>query len=404
MSVTVLHPGSSSLLRGLATRLDSPARGEAVSDTVLRTVFPDRAGDRGFVATLRRCSMENVACASGVLAGRLALTDVDASCAREFAALVARLGIPLPELERAYRVGVERLWQEWFDLCRGSEGHGELPDLLGGSTSLLFGYVDQVLQQVVARHTEVTEEMAATSEDRRRELVLALLDGSEPTPETDAALGYRMRGTHVGLLFTGDGQREVTRALSALRERSGAWGSLLVRPDASAWFGWLGYPDRVDSGRLELLRRTAGGLDVEISIGEPGRGLAGFRRGNETARRTAGLRATLYRAPSCLCSRDLRLESLLLTQPESARRFVRDELGELAGSGERSGRIRATLLASLTAGSQAKAAIALGIHENTVRMRIRAAAQELGAALSERRTELLVALRLCEALGPVDAS
>jgi hypothetical protein len=40
------------------------------------------------------------------------------------------------------------------------------------------------------------------------------------------------------------------------------------------------------------------------------------------------------------------------------------------------------------------------VHENTVRLRIRVAAEELGTALSERRTELLVALRLCEALGP----
>jgi DNA-binding PucR family transcriptional regulator len=54
----------------------------------------------------------------------------------------------------------------------------------------------------------------------------------------------------------------------------------------------------------------------------------------------------------------------------------------------------------LSAGSQARAATELGVHENTVRLRVRCAGEELGAALSERRTELLVALRLCEALGP----
>jgi DNA-binding PucR family transcriptional regulator len=54
----------------------------------------------------------------------------------------------------------------------------------------------------------------------------------------------------------------------------------------------------------------------------------------------------------------------------------------------------------LAVGSQARAATELGVHENTVRLRIRGAGEELGTALTERRTELLVALRLCEALGP----
>jgi DNA-binding PucR family transcriptional regulator len=96
----------------------------------------------------------------------------------------------------------------------------------------------------------------------------------------------------------------------------------------------------------------------------------------------------------------LRLETFLLENPDSARRFINDELGGLAADTERAQRIRDTLLTWLAAGSQARAAAELGVHENTVRLRVRCAGEELGAALSERRTELLVALRLCEALGP----
>lgn len=401
MSVTVLQPGSSSLVRGLATRVDVAARADSVSGAILSTVFAERSRDATFVAMLSRCSQENVASVVEVLAGRLALPDIDARCAQEFAALVARLGIPLSELERSYWVGVERLWQDWFDLCRSSssDSQGELPDLLGGSTSLLFGYVDRVLAQVVQRYTVVSEEMSATSEDRRRELVLRLLDGDVADP-SEMLLGYRIRATHVGLLFNSSSRREVTRALTELRERSGAWGALLVQWDAGSWFGWLGYHDVVNAGRSDVLRRTATELGGSVAIGEPGRGLPGFRRTHQTARRTAELRPTLHRPPSCLCARDLRLETLLLENPESARRFVRDELGELAADTERAQRIRHTLLTWLAVGSQAKAAAELGVHENTVRMRVRVAAEELGSALSERRTELLVALRLCQALGP----
>ena len=378
------------------------ARAHSVSGAILRTVFPERARDATFVAILSRCSQENVASVVEVLAGRLALSDIDARCAQEFAALVARLGIPLAELERSYWVGVERLWQDWFDLCRSSssDSQGELPDLLGGSTSQLFGYVDQVLAKVVRRYTEVSDEMSATSEDRRRELVLRLLDGDVADP-SELLLGYRIRATHVGLLFSSGSRREVTRALTEMRERSGASGVLLVQSDAGTWFGWLGYHDGVNPGRLDVLRRTATGLGSLVAIGEPGRGLPGFRRTHQTARRTARLRPTLHRPPSCLCARDLRLETLLLENPEAARGFVSDELGELANGTERAQRIRETLLTWLAVGSQAKAAAELGVHENTVRMRVRVAAEELGSALAERRTELLVALRLCQALGPL---
>lgn len=404
MSVTILEPGSNLLVRGLATRLDVTAIGESVRDAILSAVFPDRAQDDTFVASLGRCTRENVAGVVEVLAGRIALRDVDGHNAREFAGLVARLGIPLSELERSYWVGVERLWQDWFDLCRmtSAESKAELPDLLGGSTSLLFGYVDRVLSQVVERYTIVTDEMSATCEDRRREVVLRLLDGSatEAGDAVDTLLGYRMRATHVGLLFTSENSREATRALAALREASKAPVSLLVQPDAGTWFGWLGYHDGVDNRRLEKLRLTATELGEPVTIGDPGRGLAGFCRSHQTARRTAELRSTLRQPPSCLCARDMRLETFLLENPASARRFITDELGGLAADTERAQRIRGTLLTWLAVGSQAKAATELGVHENTVRMRVRCAAEELGAGLADRRTELLVALRLCEALGP----
>jgi hypothetical protein len=407
VSVTVLEPGTNGLVRGLATRVDVDARAESVAKTILTTVFPDRESDSTFVATLYRCTAENVGGVMDVLAGRLALRDVDARCAREFAGLVAQLCIPLAELERSYWVGVERLWQEWFDLCRVStaDGKTELPELLGGSTSLLFGYVDRALAQVVAHYTTVANEMASTSEDRRRDLVMRLLDGTatESKEAVDATLGYRMRATHVAVLISTDGRRAANRTLTALRERSGAPVAVLVQPDAGTWYGWLGYHDGVDAARLEELRREATDVGELVVIGEPGHGLAGFRRSFESAKRTAALRATLRNAPTCLCARELRLETFLLENPEAARRFIADELGELAEDDERAHRIRATLLTWLAAGSQAKAAAELGVHENTVRLRVRCAGEKLGAALSERRTELLVALRLSEALGPEPA-
>jgi hypothetical protein len=406
VSVTVLEPGSNRPVRALARHLDIPAGAASVSRTILDSVFADRCEDAAFVAALDRCSHENVANLVEVLTGRLALHDVDAECPREFAALAARLGIPLAELERAYWVGVERLWQEWFELCHTSSrgASTELRDLLGGSTSLLFGYVDRVLAQVVARYGSVHEEMAATREDRRRELVAALLNG-EPTALSEAAaeelLGYRLRRTtHVALWFESDDARRITRALATLRTQTSATGSLLVRGDGGTWYGWLGYLGKGRAGVLSDLRRAAAATGELVTLGDPRGGQAGFRTSHEGARRTAALRGSLHAPEACLSAHELRLEALLLESPDSARRFVEDELGGLAADSERAGRTRDTLLAWLASGSQAQAAVELGVHENTVRQRIRYAAEELGTSPSERRTELLVALRLCAALGP----
>jgi len=406
VSVTVLEPGSSRPVRALARRLDIPAGAASVSGAILDSVFAERREDTAFVTALDRCSQENVANLVEVLAGRLGLQDVDADCPREFAALVARLGIPLAELERAYWVGVERLWQEWFELCHTSSrgASGELRDLLGGSTSLLFGYVDRVLAQVVARYSAVTDEMASTREDRRRELVAALLE-DRPTElseaEAEELLGYRLRRTtHVALWFESDDARRITRALAALRTQTSATCSLLVRGDGGTWYAWLGYLGTGHAGVLGDLHRAAAATGELVTLGDPRGGRAGFRTSHESARRTAAMRGSLHSADACLSAHELRLEALLLESPHSARRFVTEELGGLAADTERAGRTRDTLLAWLSSGSQAQAAAELGVHENTVRQRIRYAAEELGTSPSDRRTELLVALRLCAALGP----
>lgn len=409
MSVTVLEPGSSRSVRALARRLDISVGAASVSGAILESVFADRLEDTAFVTALDRCSHENVANLVEVLAGRLGLNEVDTECPREFAALTASLGIPLAELERAYWVGVERLWQEWFELCHTSSrgASGELRDLLGGSTSLLFGYVDRVLAQVVARYGSVTDDMASTREDRRRELVAALLDG-EPTELGEAAaeelLGYRLRRTtHVALWFesgSAESVRRITRALATLRAQTAATGSLLVRGDGGTWYGWLGYLGTAHAGILGDLRRAAAATGELVTLGDPRGGRGGFRTSHESARRTAALRGSLHSVGTCLSAHELRLEALLLQSPESGRRFVAEELGDLAADTERAGRIRDTLLAWLSSGSQAQAAVELGVHENTVRQRIRYATEELGTSPSERRTELLVALRLCAALGP----
>jgi len=136
---------------------------------------------------------------------------------------------------------------------------------------------------------------------------------------------------------------------------------------------------------------------------EPGAGLAALRRTREQALEAArGQRALGAGGHKCLWAREVRLESLLLNDEERAREFVAEELGQLAASDPQAQRLRETLLAWLATGSHVSAAAILGVHENTVRNRIRTAEDLLGTSLLPRRTELQVALRLGSVLSALE--
>jgi hypothetical protein len=370
----------------------------SVHEAIVSTVFPDYAGQPGFERALGECVRENVQAIVDILAGEVEVDDVRPDRALAFAELVTCLDVPEGALERAYWVGVERFWQEWVS---SSQALGMPDDSLGEITTTVFSYARRVLELVAARRG--TTGVRDGAEQRRRELVEDLLGGSveRPRQELENALGYRLRGTHLALLIEGE-RAAAQRGVAALRERTGAWGSITMQHGGDRCAAWLGYPRPVDTAVMDGLRDAISGFARRVgpvAVGEPGAEIDGLRRSHRQACRAAEVRDKLAEQAECLWYRDVRLESLLLDDPPAARLFVDEELGDLAEDTARAARIRETLRVSLTAGSQARAAAELGVHENTVRLRIRSATELLGDVLAERRTELLVALRLRRALG-----
>ena len=98
--------------------------------------------------------------------------------------------------------------------------------------------------------------------------------------------------------------------------------------------------------------------------------------------------------PALLTYRDVALEILLLHDPALARVFVRKELGRLADGSAEAARLRETLEVSYRLTSHVATAEQLAVHEHTVRNRLQKTEQLLGHPLTERRTEVQVALRL----------
>lgn len=391
----------------VAARLNAKALARSVHDAIAASVFPGYVGDSAFDAALARCVDGNVQSVLDIAAGRMTLEESDPEFALAFAAMVAELGIPFGTLERAYWVGVERFLREWIARSRSISEQDAVAfdDLMGDPTEAVFPYVMRVLDLVADRYQAVERERSRSGEDRRRALVEQLLDGSVTThlQEFDNILRYRLRGAHIALLFEPGERSVVQRALARLCDQTGAWGSLVVQRGASSWAVWLGYPKDLDEQKLHTVRRAIVNLEEPVAVGGPGLGIEGIRQSHLEAARAAELRPVLAAPPKCLWYRDVRLEAFLLDDTSAAQRFVVEELGELAEDSERARRIRETLLASLATGSHARAAAELGVHENTVRLRVRSATEVLGEALNERRTELLVALRLRQALGSARA-
>lgn len=392
-------PGMSDVAGGLT--VDTVTR--SVHEAIVEQVFPRHAKESGFDAALFRCVSGNVESVVDIAAGRLAVAESDPASALAFAEMVADLGIPYGTLERAYWVGVERFMQEWIACSQrvAHHGQGTSGELIGDPTAAVFPYVRRVLDLVVTRYDDVVKALTGSGEERRRGVIDQLLAGTvaDYSQELDNILAYRLRGWHVAMVFDTGDHAVVRRMLARLGDQTGSWGSLVVPRGVGRLSAWLGYPREPDVVRLHQLRRAVAHGDGPVAVGGPGAGIDGIKQAHDEACRAAELRPMLASPPACVWYRDVRLEALLLDNVNAAHRFIAAELGALAEDTERAHRIRETLLASLATGSQARAAAELGVHENTVRLRVRSAIEVLGDALNARRTELLVALRLRRALG-----
>ena len=132
------------------------------------------------------------------------------------------------------------------------------------------------------------------------------------------------------------------------------------------------------------------------AFGSPGAGVTGFRASHRQAlhaRRVALLRGG---APgSVAVYRDEALAALASADVDHAREFVAAELGPLAGRDPTARRLADTLRVYLEEqSSPRRAAHRLGVHENTIANRVRAAEALLAGTVDDRTAELLVALRL----------
>lgn len=379
--------------RALAQGVDRDAMAATVAHALAEDLWAPHMADPAFREALHTSVRDNIGTILALFSGETTLADIRPPAEFQLTDMLAEMGVGVGEVERSYWVGMSTFWAEWFALAQAAadEGRGGLGEFVGPPTLLMFQSLIEVLAMVVDRHDTVSEQIRRGRDDTRRALVAQLVDGTSAASaaEAEQILGYRLSGTHLGLVLHVSGRREAERASDLLRTAAGARGSLLTLHGPGAWLAWLALP----AGRpvVDLTTAAAG---VPISTGQPADGLPGFLRTRADALEVAGLRRWFGDEPAVLRFCDVRLELLLLKDPAAAARFVADELGELGGDGERAERARDTLLDWLVTGSTSQTAARLTVHENTVRLRIAQAEELLPGDLRGRRAEVLAALRL----------
>ena len=318
-------------------------------------------------------------------------------------------GIPLPVLLRVYRVGHGFVYREWLAaLFAGDHPADWVGPLVERSMALSFAYVDAMSTHVAEAYARERAGSVRSADLVRAETVRAILSGADV--DLDAAsrrLGCELRHWHVGMVLWADpsdeGEGSVSRLEAAADDVAAGLGcsrAVLVPTARSMAWAWSTTPGRPDPDRLDEAGRRYRRDGVSVALGEPAEALAGFIRSHGEAiqaRRVCLLAARP--GGSVTAYRDVDLLALLTADVESARRLVETQLGALAADDDTALRLRATLRAYLEQDhSFAAAARQLGIHENTVKYRVRQCEEILGRPAGERSLKLAAALALADAL------
>ncbi|MEY7972678.1 PucR family transcriptional regulator [Saccharomonospora xinjiangensis] len=370
--------------------------------------------DESMVSLLSASVYQNLDTALRIFRHHIDPDRVEAPAAAvEYARRLAQRGTPVNDLVRAYYLGQTAILEKAFDeAIRLVSDPADLGACMRHALTTTFRFIDRVTRQVMVAYEEERGRWMLNRSAVRAARVRAVLDGETvDIGASEAALGYRLRGEHVGLVAWYPAQADPPDPLSGLETlahrlgRSGADGRggdpLFVPHDEMCAWIWLPLAaSEFDAGTIERIVTTLRD-DVRVALGEPARGVEGFRRTHSQALRVQSL--ALAAGEECapvLTFSDVGAVALMSSDLPSARTWVRYVLGPLSEDDPQHERLRETLRVFLaTGGSYTASAAVLSMHKNSVQYRVRKAEELLAVPLAERRLDVELALKLCHRLG-----
>lgn len=291
--------------------------------------------------------------------------------------------ISLDTVLRRYIAGYAVVWDFVMEEAdRGAVGHGSsLRRVQIRHASLL----DRLLAAVTGEYRREIERAARSPEQRRAELVLTILAGRQAD---SAELGYVLDAWHLGVIATGKNARGAVRDLAAALDCE----LLPVSRGEQTMWAWLGGRRRLTGSDVERLLPPRWPADVSLAMGEPGKGVQGWRLTHRQAQ--SALRVVLRRPQMLTRYIDVALLASALNDEVLETSLQETYLSPLGDCGSE---LRATLHAYFAAGrSISTAARSRGVVRQTVENRLRAAEQAIGRPLRVCLPDVEVALRLDE--------
>ena len=312
--------------------------------------------------------------------------------AREF----VELGVPLPEVwatvRQAHRRLVDRLSTACQDLVPVAEQAAELQHMF----RLAFECVDALVEGLGAAYAVESDRWQATAGAVREELVNAVLaDAVQDFDTVSQQLRYELRHRHhVGIVVWHDDTAQLQNTALRWLEASGAQQTLLIPRGQSLLYAW--------GNRRSPFPASPPYFDgdVRVAAGAPSYDVPGFQgTHHEACDAHRVVRAMPGLADTVVPFAAVSLLAALSEDSSRLRRFVSDELGELAADDPNTRELRRTLRVYLETRNAKATATQLVVARNTVAYRLQRAEQLRGRGLEERLLELWVALILVDAMG-----
>jgi hypothetical protein len=292
--------------------------------------------------------------------------------------------VPLETVLRRYVAGHALLSDFVIEEAKAhkSADPGELQRLVRLQAEIF----DRLLEAVAAEYRVGLRSSACSPQRSRAECAEKLLAGQ---PIDTAELGYPLGGWHLAIACIGAGVEAPLREFATRHDRRLL---LLPRAEGVTW-AWLGGARHPCAEEVEGLLGRPLPPRARLAIGEPGKGLAGWRFSHRQALAALpvamrGERPALRYAGVALLAAALGDELLAV----SLRRLYLDPLSGEGHSGEV---LFETLDAYFAAqGNSSSAAATLGVTRQTVANRLRVVEERLGRPLNTCGTELEVGLGL----------
>ncbi len=399
---------------GISQRLyDRLAETIGVIEDLVAKESPDLTSDSSLLQLLHETVSANVDTYFSAIRHNIPVADIAAPpVALEHARRLAQRGVPVNALVRGYRLGHSVALQLVLAEIRSAQLEPDLSlSVLGTMSELMFGYIDEMSQQVSTVYQAERERWLESRNAVRALRVRDILaDESLDVDAMTTAIRYPLRRTHAGIVVwypdsAGDRLAAAEGFVKQLAETLPVHGApLFVPADSTTGWAWLPLPSGAGGDVVEQIRACALTADDKpwVAIGDPLPGVEGFRRSHQQALAahtlavaSGSVRVSAARDPGLSAAALLGAENL-----SAARTWVAEVLGPLACATESDGRLRDTLRVFLRTGSSFKAAgEQLHFHVNTMKYRVQRAIERRGRPIADDRLDVEIALLLCQWYG-----